>query len=340
MINFKNDYSEIACVEILENLKKYAFDVNNGYGLDVHSEKAKEYIKKVLKNDNVDIHFLVGGTQVNKTVIDHCLRPHQAVISCDTGHINVHETGAIESTGHKVITVENEQGKISKEKLLKVIQEHKDEHMVQPKMVYISNATETGTIYFKDELQELYQVCKENDLYFFIDGARLGVALTSPINDIEISDLPSLCDVFYIGGTKNGALLGEAVVIVNEDIKNDFRYTIKQNGAMYAKGFVAGIQFETLFENGLYFELAQHANDCACLLRMGLEDMGVRFLTPSYTNQLFPVFRNEVVEKLKEIALFETWIEQEEYSAIRFVCSFASKEEDIYNFLINLREIL
>ena len=340
MYNFKNDYCVVGHELILKKLQENINEVNNGYGLDKHSEKAADLIKKVLDNESVDVHFLVGGTSANKTVISHILKPYEAVVACDTGHIAVHETGAIEATGHKVITVPNEGGKLTKENLLKVLSTHTDEHMVKPRLVYISNSTENGAVYYLDELQELYDVCKENGLYLFVDGARLGVALTSVINDVEMKNLPEICDVFYIGGTKNGAMLGEAVVIVNDKLKDVFRYSIKQNGGMYSKGFIAGMQFEALFEDNLYFELAKHANDCACLLRMGLEDLNVEFAFKSLTNQLFPIFPNEIIEQLEKIATFELWEKGETHSTIRFVTAFNTKEEDISDFIIELSNIL
>ena len=340
MYNFKNDYCVVGHELILKKLQDNLNEVNNGYGLDTHSEKAASLIKKALNNENIDVHFLVGGTSANKTVISHVLRPYEAVIACDTGHIAVHETGAIEATGHKVITVPHVNGKLTKENLLKAISVHTDEHMVKPRLVYISNSTENGSTYFLEELQELYEVCKENGLYFFIDGARLGVALTSVMNDVKFEDLPKLCDVFYIGGTKNGAMLGEAVVIVNDNLKDGFRYSIKQNGGMYSKGFIAGMQFEALFENNLYFELAKHANDCACLLRMGLEDLQIPFAFKSFTNQLFPVLPNEIVEKLEKIVTFEVWEKGSTHSTIRFVTAFNTKEEDISDFIGELAQII
>ena len=340
MYNFKNDYCVVGHELILKKLQENINEVNNGYGLDKHSEKAADLIKKVLDNESVDVHFLVGGTSANKTVISHILKPYEAVIACDTGHIAVHETGAIEATGHKVIVVPNVGGKLTKENLLKVLHTHTDEHMVKPRLVYISNSTENGAVYYLDELQELYSVCKENGLYLFIDGARLGVALTSIINDVEMKNLPELCDVFYIGGTKNGAMLGEAVVVVNDKLKEGFRYSIKQNGGMYSKGFIAGMQFEALFEDNLYFELAKHANDCACLLRMGLEDLNVEFAFKSLTNQLFPIFPNEIIEQLEKIVTFEVWEKGETHSTIRFVTAFNTKEEDISDFIVELSNIL
>ena len=340
MYNFKNDYCVVGHEAVLKKLEENLNEVNNGYGLDKHSEKAASLIKKALKNDSVDVHFLVGGTSANKVVISHILKPYEAVVACDSGHIAVHETGAIEATGHKVITVPNENGKLTKENLLKAIATHTDEHMVKPRLVYISNSTENGSTYYLEEVQELYQTCKEHGLYLFIDGARLGVALTSVMNDIKFENLPEICDVFYIGGTKNGAMLGEAVVIVNDKLKEGFRYSIKQNGGMYSKGFIAGMQFEALFEDDLYFELARHSNDCACLLRMGLEDLAVPFAFKSYTNQIFPTFPNTIVDKLSEFVTFEVWEKGETHSTIRFVTSFNTKEEDISDFIVELSNIL
>lgn len=340
MYNFKNDYCVVGHEAVLKKLEENLNEVNNGYGLDKHSEKSASLIKKALKNDSVDVHFLVGGTSANKVVISHVLKPYEAVVACDSGHIAVHETGAIEATGHKVITVPNENGKLTKENLLKAIAIHTDEHMVKPRLVYISNSTENGSTYFLEEVQELYQTCKEHGLYLFIDGARLGVALTSVMNDIKFENLPEICDVFYIGGTKNGAMLGEAVVIVNDKLKEGFRYSIKQNGGMYSKGFIAGMQFEALFEDDLYFELARHSNDCACLLRMGLEDLAVPFAFKSYTNQIFPTFPNAIVDKLSEFVTFEVWEKGETHSTIRFVTSFNTKEEDISDFIVELSNIL
>ena len=230
MYSFKNDYSEGALPAIMELLNKSNFEQTNGYGEDYFCEEAKKKIKDRLQYKACDVHFLVGGTQTNLTVIASALRPYEAVIAADTGHINVHETGAIEASGHKVLTVKGTDGKVTSEAVRKVVLDHEDEHMVKPTMVYISNATEIGTMYLKEELQELYATCKELGLYLFMDGARLGSALMAQNNNITWEDLCSLCDVFYIGGTKNGTLFGEALVIVNEELKKDFRYMIKQRG--------------------------------------------------------------------------------------------------------------
>lgn len=249
---FTNDYSEGAHPRILEALMNTNLTQHTGYGMDEHCQKAAELICRECSHiasgadshptirTDLDIHFLVGGTQTNRIVIDAALRPYQAVIAVSTGHINVHETGAVEASGHKVIAVPGENGKLTASAVEKVLSAHRDEHMVQPKMVYISNTTELGTQYTKKELEELSRLCRLKGLYLFLDGARLGSALTSPINDLTMADLADLTDAFYIGGTKNGALFGEALVIRNDSIKKDFRYMIKQNGAMLAKGWLLG----------------------------------------------------------------------------------------------------
>ncbi len=250
MISFTNDYSEGAHPKVLELLMKSNLEQNKGYGMDIHCDRAKEYIKKEIRREDVDIHFIPGGTQTNLLVISSFLRPHQCVIAADTGHINVHETGAVEATGHKVLTMPSEDGKLTPSAVRKALESHMDEHMVQPKMVYISDTTELGTVYTKTELTALHEICRDRGLLLFLDGARLASALTCKANDLELWEIARLVDVFYIGGTKNGALLGEALVICREDLKEDFRYMIKQRGAMLAKGFVMGIQFEALFQQG------------------------------------------------------------------------------------------
>ena len=337
MFNFKNDYSKIAHKNILEALLKYSDENNIGYGLDKHSLNAKNLIKKHLKKDS-DIHFLVGGTSANKTVISHSLRPYEAVISVETGHIFVHETGAIEQTGHKIITVKGENGKITANEIINVLKTHTDEHMVYPKMVYISQSTEIGTVYTKSELLEISKVCKENNLCLFIDGARLSVALNK--SDITLADLEEYSDVFYIGGTKIGALLGEAVVISNDEIKNNFRYSIKQNGGMYAKGFVAGIQFEELFKDNLYFELGKNENEAADYLALELEKRNINLAYPNVTNQLFIEVSNRLFEDLKQIVLFELWEDKGNSKIIRFVTDFSMNKEYVDKFLIELDKLL
>ena len=338
MFNFKNDYNYICHENILKALLKYQNEANEVYGLDTHSENAKRLIRKHLCNESVDIHLIVGGTLVNKTVISHILRPYEAVICADTGHINVHETGAIESTGHKVVTVKNYNGKIKKEDIKKCIQIHTDEHMVLPKIVYISESTETGTVYDRDELKELYNFCHENNLYLFIDGARLGVALATGL--ISLEDLTKYSDVFYIGGAKTGAFLGEAVVIVNDNLKENFRFSIKQNGGMYSKGFVAGIQFEELFKDDLFISLGKNANTCTKYLYDELVKRGFDMQQDCVTNQIFPIVSNQVYEKLKRIVSFELWEDRGENKVIRLVCGFKTKKEEITLFIRELDSIL
>ena len=282
MYSFMNDYSEGAHPRILELLVQSNFEQNPGYGEDLHSEKAKKYIKNLIQKENVDIHFIPGGTQTNLLVISSFLRPHQCVIAADTGHINVHETGAIEATGHKVVAMPCTDGKLTSATIQVALDYHKDEHMVQPKMVYISNSTELGTIYSKAELSDINNICRQNGLILFLDGARMGSALTCRENDLELGDIAQLVDVFYIGGTKNGALLGEALVICNADLKKDFRYLIKQRGGLMAKGFVVGMQFEALFQDNLYFELASHANRMAEQIATVIKECGYSFYCTYY----------------------------------------------------------
>lgn len=335
MFSFNNDYSEGAHPRILDAMSKYNLEQNNGYGEDAHSIKAKGYIKRHIGRDDVDIHFIPGGTQTNMLVISSFLRPHHCVISADTGHINVHETGAVEATGHKVVTIPHIDGKITVEGIAVVQNYHSDEHMVLPRMVYLSNTTELGTVYTKDELSQISEYCKNNNLLLFLDGARIASALTSKANDLTLHDIANLVDVFYIGGTKNGALLGEALVICNDNLKEDFRYLIKHRGAMMAKGFVMGIQFEALFEDDLYFELGRHANLLAEKIGMAFNDKGYSFYAPAQTNQLFPILTNDKIERLSKKFIFSIQKRiDESHSAVRFVTSWATSDESV-NELIN-----
>lgn len=334
MYSFKNDYSEGACPEIMQAFMDTNDKQSVGYGEDMYCEKAKKEIHKVLADNECDIHFLVGGTQANLTIIASALRPYEAVIAADSGHINVHETGAIEATGHKVIIADAREGKLYAKSIRQVVALHEDEHMVKPAMVYISNATEIGTIYRKEELKELHAVCKELNLYLFMDGARLGAALSACDNDIDFKDLCTYCDVFYIGGTKNGALFGEAVIVVNETIKKDFRYMIKQRGAMLAKGRLLGIQFLTLFEKDLYLSLASHANRLAMLMQEAIAACGFDFFIKTTTNQIFPILPNKLIQELETYFAFQTWQKiDNQHTAMRFVTSWATLEEEVVRFI-------
>ncbi|MEF9954665.1 MAG: aminotransferase class I/II-fold pyridoxal phosphate-dependent enzyme [Clostridium sp.] len=341
MYSFTNDYSEGAHPRILDALIQANLEQNIGYGLDDHCLHAAELIKKECNCNNIDVHFLVGGTQTNMTAIAYALRPFQAVISAATGHINVHETGAVEASGHKVFTIPCEDGKLTVDKIQKALSFHQDEHFVQPKMVYISNTTELGTQYTKEELEKISHFCHLNGLYLFLDGARLGAALTSSVNDLTMADLAALTDLFYIGGTKNGALFGEALVIRNDELKKDFRFMIKQRGAMLAKGFTLGIQFETLFTDGLFYELAEHANRMADLLRDAIIQCGIPFLSPSNSNQLFPIIKEEQVEKLAQKYTFNIERDLEDGTqAIRLVTSWATKETAVIEFIDDFKHII
>jgi threonine aldolase len=306
------------------------FEQNTGYGLDAHTAKAKQYISRWLQRDDADIHFIPGGTQTNLLVISGFLRPHQGVIAAETGHINVHETGAIEATGHKVLVMPGEYGKLTPAAIQAALNHHTDEHMVQPKMVYISNSTELGTIYSRAELQAIHDICRANDLLLFLDGARMGAALTCSSNDLTLAEIARLVDVFYIGGTKNGALLGEALVICREELKQDFRFLIKQRGALMAKGFVVGMQFEALFQDNLFFELGTHANQMAERIAIALKECGYSFYAPPCSNQLFPILPHNVLQQMAEQFVYSVQLKVDpDHSAIRLVTSWATTEESV-----------
>jgi threonine aldolase len=341
MYSFKNDYSEGAHPRILNALIQTNLEQEAGYGEDRYTRQAVELIKDRLGRIDVDVHLLSGGTQTNLTAIAAFLRPHEAAIAASSGHIFTHETGAIEATGHKVISVDTKDGKLNNDHLQAVLEYHTDEHMVKPKLVYISNSTEIGTIYKKSELEQLREFCDRNNLILFMDGARLGSALTSSENDLTMADLPGLVDAFYIGGTKNGALIGEALVICNEELKTDFRFQIKQKGGLLAKGRVLGIQFLELFRDNLFFELAAHANKMAELLKKELTHANVKFLTDSPTNQIFPILPNDVISGLQDNYAFHIWEKvNEDEAAIRLVTSWATKEEQVAAFLEDYKKLV
>ncbi len=340
MYSFVNDYSEGAHPRILEAMQRSNLEQNKGYGLDIHSAAAKSSIKALIQQEDAEVHLIPGGTQTNLLVLSSFLRPHECVIAADTGHINVHETGAIEATGHKVVTFPEKEGKLTPEGILKLLEYHSDEHMVKPRMVYLSNATELGTIYTKQELNDLHRVCKEKQLYLFLDGARIGTALTCKENDLTLAELAKLVDVFYIGGTKNGALLGEALVILRGELKEDFRYMIKQRGAMLAKGFLLGIQFEELFRDELYFTLARHANRMAERIALALKEANHSFQAAPMTNQLFPILPDTVIRALAhDFGFLIMGREDEQHSVIRLVTSWATTEESVDKLCEAIRTI-
>ncbi|WP_277668268.1 low specificity L-threonine aldolase [Caproiciproducens galactitolivorans] len=334
MYSFKNDYSEGAHAKILEALSKASGEQNAAYGMDSHSLNAANLIRKKMGRGDADIHFLEGGTQTNLIAISAFLRPWEAAVSAEIGHINGHETGAVEATGHKILTVKADEGLLTPLLIKPILDSYTSEHTVKPKLVYISDSTEVGTVYTKALLSQLSAFCRENGLYLYLDGARLGSALTAQGNDLTLRDLAQLCDAFSIGGTKNGALLGEALVICNHALKDDFRYILKQRGAMLAKGMLLGVQFETLFEKNLYYELAEHANNMAELMRIAIRNSGFEFLSNSPTNQIFPILPDDFVDKLRQNFDFEIWEKTDPlHTAIRLVTSWATPEQEVERFI-------
>ena len=344
MLYFNNDYAEGCHQSILDALVKTNMEQTLGYSEDSYCAAAREKIRKACGNDNLAVHFLVGGTQTNLTVIDAALRPHQGAMCASSGHIHVHETGAVEATGHKVLALPSTDGKITARQVEQAVLAHRAdgafEHIVQPKLVYISNPTELGTLYTKQELEELSAVCQKLGLYLFLDGARLGYGLMAKGNDLTMADIARLCDVFYIGGTKVGALFGEAVVIRNPALAEDFRYIIKQHGGMLAKGRLLGIQFDTLFTDDLYYKISAHADAMADRLRDTLAEIGAPLLVPGTTNQVFAILPDTLLEELAKTVTFS---EQERVSdthrAVRFCTSWATKAENVDTLCRKLKEL-
>jgi len=337
---FFNDYSEGAHPDVLILLQETNTVQELGYGEDSLSIRATKLIKKELGDDGVEVHFVSAGTQANLVVLAALLKPYESVIAAETAHINVHEAGAIEATGHRINTVQSKDGKLTVADIGSVLRAHTDEHMVKPKVVFISQSTEVGTLYTLSELKDISKFCKENDLYLYVDGARLGSALASSESGMNLSDFVTLADVFYIGGTKNGALLGEAIVICNTELQKDFRYHLKQRGALLAKGRVIATQFIALFENDLYMKNAKHANEMARKLAEGIKSCGYSFLTEPTTNQIFPVLPNSVIEKINKDYGFYVWSKVDATkSATRLVTSWATKSEAVDQFIADLGAI-
>ena len=341
MIYFRSDYSQGAHPKVMEALMKTNMEHSDGYSLDDHCANAAAMIKKLIGVEDCDIHLMIGGTPCNITVIANALRPYETVIAAESGHIYHHETGAIEATGHRVTTVEGIDGKVTPELVDKAFLEYEDEHTPKPGMVYISQPTESGTIYSKAELTALYAKCCERDIYLYVDGARLGSALTCKANDITLNELANNCDAFYIGGTKNGALFGEALVILRKELNDHFRWMIKRQGGMLAKGRLLGVQFEALFEGGedcLYFEMARHANELAEKLRNGLKEMGFEFFGTSPTNQVFPILPEKMVRALEKDFFFYEWAPAENgMLPVRLVLGWGSEESDVEAFLESVK---
>jgi threonine aldolase len=339
---FQNDYTEGAHQNILDALTKTNLQQDEGYGNDSFCEAAKKLIQEQIQNPQAAIHFTSGGTQANIISLASMLKPYESVIAPVTSHISEHEAGAIEATGHKINTVISPDGKIKPEQINKVVEEHAmfGEHMVKPAVVFISQATELGTVYSKQELTDISTVCKKHNLYLYLDGARIGVGLTASNSDITLPELSALVDIFYIGATKNGGLIGEAIVINNKNLQMNFRYHLKQRGALLAKGRILGIQFSELFKDNLYFSLAKHANLMATKLTEGIKACGYTFLADSTTNQIFPIFPNAVITKMQSLYGFYVWSKKDEQnSAVRIVTSWATKEEAVDEFLADLKTL-
>ncbi len=334
MIRFDSDYTEGCIPEILTALQETNAEQTVGYGKDPHCEHARHLIQEAIHNNHADVHFLVGGTQTNVTVISSVLRPYQGAVCAETGHINDHETGALEACGHKCLTLPSTNGKITAAQVKKLIEDHYNgpsvEHTVQPGLVYISFPTELGTLYTKQELIDLYHVCQNCDIPLFIDGARLGYGLASKKNNLTLEEIAHYSDILYIGGTKIGALFGEAVVITNDKYKRDFRYHIKQRGGMLAKGRLLGIQFEQLFTEDRYFKISKHAMDMAYKLADALKEKGYAFASEPETNQLFPILPSTKVKELAKEFAYTPWCTNDDGTeVIRLVTSFMTLEENV-----------
>ena len=328
MLYFQNDYHAGCHAEILRRLDRLSQRDFPGYGQDELCGKAADTIRRLCGREDLAVHFLVGGTQTNTTVI------YQAVIAAQSGHIHVHETGAVEATGHKVLALPSQDGKVTAAQVEQLMESHQSQedpaHEVQPKMVYISYPTELGTLYTRQELEALHRVCRQYGLYLFLDGARLGYGLTAKDCDVTLQDLARLCDVFYIGGTKVGAMFGEAVVIANPELAGDFRYMIKRQGGMLAKGWLLGLQFEALLEDGLYFRIAQKANDQADRIRKTLEEAAVPVLVPGSTNQIFPILPVSTLKNLSQKVLYtDMGPVDETHRAIRLCTSWSTGDEAV-----------
>ncbi len=350
MLRFECDYGEGAAQPVLDLLAKTNLEQTPGYGEDAYCAAAADKIRALCDAPDAAVHFMVGATQANLTIIDAALKPWQGVLCAETGHIHVHETGSVEATGHKCLALPAKAGKITAEQIRAAVAEHRanpsHEHEVQPGMVYLSNPTEVGTLYSKEELTDISAACYELGLYLFVDGARMAYGLTSPANDLSLQDYAALCDVFYLGGTKCGALFGEAVVITNDELKTDFRYAIKQHGGMLAKGRLLGLQFLALLEGedgtgcSPYFSMAARANRQALEIRAAFEAKGVALLHDSPTNQQFFVLPDAWYEALAEkYAMNGMGKPDAGHTAVRICTSWATRPEAVQALLDDLRTL-
>lgn len=344
MIRFNNDYNQGAHPAILSALQQTNETSYAGYGEDEWCEAARKEIRKYLGEADNEIYFMIGGTQVNYTVITAALRPYQSVISADCGHINNHEAGSIEHTGHKVLIVPAENGKLTAKSIAdeaaKYYEHGEAEYLTQPKMVFLSSPSEFGTTYKKEELMEIRKVCDKYGMYMYVDGARMGYWLTSDECDVTLADLAEVADLFYIGGTKCGALLGEALVIINPKLRDHFKTYMKQSGGVLAKGWLLGLQFYELFKDGLYFEITKKANEFAMMMKAAFEKAGMSFYIESGTNQQFVVLTKEQAEKLAEKFVFEFSHDVDEnHVCVRFCTSWSTTENDVKTLVEAIKTI-
>ncbi len=343
MISFECDYAEGAHEKVLQRLIETNREQQVGYGFDSYTEMAKEKIRRACECPEAEIYFLVGGTQTNAVMIRSMLQPYEGAVAAATGHIGVHEAGAIEFTGHKVLSLPEHHGKIDAKELKAYLEtfygDESYEHMVFPGMVYISFPTEYGTLYTKQELTEISGICRKYKMPLYIDGARLGYGLMSPECDLTLPELAKLCDAFYIGGTKVGALCGEAVVFPRGNAPKHFMTLVKQHGALLAKGRLTGLQFDALFTDDLYFTISRHAMDLAMKLKKGFQEMGCTFLLDSPTNQQFLILEDDFLKELRKEFVVSFWEKTDStHTAVRFATSWATKEEDVDALLAWMRE--
>lgn len=338
MLHFESDYVSGAHEKVLEAIVRTNHEKLGGYGSDIHSKMAKEKIRKICKAENADIYFISGGTQTNLVVISSLLKSYEGVVSVETGHISVHEAGAVEFTGHKVLTLPSHEGKIKPDILKEYMKGFYDnenrEHMVFPGMVYISQPTEYGTLYNRKELEEISEICKSYGMTLYLDGARLGYALEVEGNDVDLAYISEVCDVFYIGGTKIGALCGEAVVFPKGSSPRNFVTVMKQHGALLAKGRLLGVQFDVLFSDNLYLNIGRHAVEMAMILKYGMKEKGYRFYIDSPTNQQFVIVENSKLEKFSKKVSFSFWERYDKnHTIIRLATSWSTTREEVERLL-------